>query len=292
MIVGPGQHPSQLDQLEDVLQPLQRWVVLSGAGISAGSGIPTYRDDTGQWLRSDPIQHQDFVKHTSSRQRYWARSMAGWPAVEQAQCNAAHRALVLFEHAGIVPLLVTQNVDRLHQAAGHQAVVDLHGRLDRVCCLQCDAVVSRVDLQRELHQLNPGFQAGMTEVRPDGDADIGDALVSRFTVPACATCGGTLMPDVVFFGGSVPRQKVEHVRQAIAGTDALIIVGSSLKVFSGYRFCREAVAQGKHLVIINRGITRADDIASLKVTADCAPVLEELARRLCKPHNHGQPPNG
>lgn len=256
-------------------------VALTGAGVSAGSGIPTYRDDQGQWLRSEPILHQQFVREPASRQRYWARSMAGWPYVQRARPNAAHRALARLEQAGRLQLLVTQNVDRLHQRAGSRRVVDLHGRLDRVKCLGCRAALGRARYQQELLDLNPQMhrlvaQAGVA-ARPDGDAEFDRPGLDDFIVPGCRACGGVLMPDVVFFGGSVPRERVAQISQAIEQADALLVAGSSLMVWSGYRFCKLAHALGKPLIIINRGKTRADPLATLKLEGDCGELLGQLA---------------
>ena len=271
------------DELVRTLASHPRWVVLTGAGISAASGIPTYRNDEGDWQRSDPIQHQAFVGHPGQRQRYWARSMNGWPFVRASRPNPAHELLADLERGGHVRLIVTQNVDRLHQRAGSRRVVDLHGRLDRVVCRQCGGAVSRERFQSELKARNPDYADYRAEVRPDGDAEIDDRWVAGFDVPSCVACNGVLMPDVVFFGGSVPRTRVDRVRRALAGADALLVVGSSLMVYSGFRFCREAVALGKPLVIVNRGTTRADDLAAVKVEADGAATLKHLRDALLKP---------
>jgi NAD-dependent SIR2 family protein deacetylase len=181
------------------------------------------------------------------------------------------------EAAGHVDLLATQNVDRLHQRAGHRQVVDLHGRIDRVKCLDCGETSSRGDLQRELEALNPAWRDEIAEVRPDGDAEVADEVVATMRVPDCGACGGVLMPDVVFFGGTVPRTRVGRISHAIERADALLVVGSSLRVFSGFRFCRQARAIGKPLAIINRGETRADELATLKIAADAGEILDQLA---------------
>jgi NAD-dependent SIR2 family protein deacetylase len=236
-------------------------VVLTGAGISAGSGIPTYRDASGTWHRSQPIQHQDFLGSSRARQRYWLRSFAGWPAVAAAQPTAAHHALAELQEAGLIDLLVTQNVDRLHQKAGHERVIDLHGRLDEVICLDCDALMSRAGMQQRLETLNPHLET-TGELAPDGDADVEEQIIS---VPACDHCGGTLMPNVVFFGGSVGKQIVTHIYNAISNSDALLVIGSSLQVFSGYRFCRFAADQQIPIASINPGKTRADELMSLRI---------------------------
>lgn len=263
-----------------------RFTVLTGAGISVGSGIPAYRDDKGQWQGSQPIQHQDFVSKPASRQRYWARSVRGWPRIAAAQSNSTHTALAALERAGRVNLLVTQNVDRLHQLAGHRNVIDLHGRLDQVVCLQCGQKSGRNDLQSRLLQLNPGSdvssEAG-NAARPDGDADVSEAEVLGFQVPDCELCGGVLKPDVVFFGGTVPMERVQQARAAVESSDALIVIGSSLTVFSGFRFCRYAQAAGKPIFVINRGATRADEMSEEKITEDCAVYLNKLVACLNDP---------
>lgn len=274
---------TSLSQLELMISRYPRLVVLTGAGLSAQSGIPTYRDDRGTWQRSEPILHQDFINDKSTRQRYWARSLAGWPYVHRAQPNRAHRALVALERCGHIPLLVTQNVDRLHQRAGHRQVVDLHGRLDRVVCLDCRQLVPRETLQQQLLALNPGFSAAGAEQQADGDAALEAAQVVGFQVPHCIHCTGILMPDVVFFGGAVPKSRVERTKREIANADALLVLGSSLMVYSGFRFCRLAREANKPLLIVNRGFTRADELATLKLSIDCGDALDHLASRLCAP---------
>lgn len=269
----------ELQQLLQLLHDRPRLVVLTGAGISASSGIPTYRDARGQWLYSTPIQHRDFLLDPATRQRYWTRSWLGWPGVRDASPNPAHQALARLERAGAVELLVTQNVDRLHQRAGSGAVVDLHGRLDRVRCLSCGSYSPREEMQRRLLQINPHLAALAVDAgsRPDGDMSLPDAMARDTAVPACLACTGTLIPDVVFFGGTVPKERVARVTAAVAAADALLVVGSSLQVYSGFRFCRAAHAAGKPLVLLNPGITRADAIASLKLATPCEPLLEALA---------------
>ncbi len=267
-------------RLINFLRAHPRVTALTGAGISASSGIPTYRDDQGRWLRSDPIQHQAFVSSESSRKRYWGRSAVGWPAVQRARPNEAHRALARLEAIGAVSTVITQNVDRLHQRAGSSDVIDLHGRLDRVVCLDCGTGLDREALQQRLLADNPMLQSNAATPRPDGDADIDDALVEQVTVPDCAACQGVLMPDVVFFGGSVPRQRVDRGMQAVADSDALLVIGSSLKVYSGYRFCRRADELGKPIAIINPGVTRADGLATLKLEQPCGPLLSGVLAAL------------
>lgn len=268
------------EELARLVRAYPRLLVLTGAGLSAESGIPTYRNDQGEWQRSDPILHQEFISSSSMRQRYWARSMNGWPYVRDAQANAAHHALAELEQLGHVTLLVTQNVDRLHQQAGSSAVIDLHGRLDRVVCRSCEAWLERDRLQNELKVLNPDYASYNAAIRPDGDAEVESEWVNDFRVPDCRDCGGMLMPDVVFFGGNVPVSRVTAVQQALERADAMLVAGSSLTVWSGFRFCRQAEAMGKPLLIINRGSTRADSMAQLKLETEAAPALASLAETL------------
>lgn len=255
-------------------------LALTGAGISASSGIPTYRDQQGRWQRSDPIQHQDFVNDPWTRQRYWCRSLVGWRFIEEAQPNTAHQVLNRLEERGYINLIVTQNVDRLHQRAGSLNTIDLHGRIDRVICLDCADGISREHMQQRLEQLNPQLMHYIAAVQPDGDADVSDDLVAEVEVPDCTRCQGRLSPDVVFFGGSVPRQRVSRVSRALEQANGLLVVGSSLQVFSGYRFCRMARDWGKPIVAINRGVTRADDMLALKLDMDCEEALLDIAQRL------------
>lgn len=257
-----------------------RLVVLTGAGVSTGSGIPDYRDAQGQWKRSAPIQHADFVARHAVRQRYWARSLVGWPWFEGATPNANHRALAALERAGLVQWLITQNVDRLHQRAGSNRVIDLHGRLDRLRCLGCGAEGPRAPLQDRLAAENPRFAALAAEMAPDGDAAIGDLDVSGFQVPGCDRCGGVLKPDVVFFGDGVPKGRVDAAMAAVLAADALLVCGSSLMVYSGYRFCKAAAEAGLPIAALNLGQTRADALLSLKVEASCESVLPAMADAL------------
>ena len=265
------------EQLTRFLEANPRVVVLSGAGISASSGIPTYRDSAGVWQHNKPITHQEFLQDAARRQRYWARSMAGWPAIRDARPGAGHRALSELERSGNISLLITQNVDRLHQRAGSQQVIDLHGRLDRVNCLDCGTFYDRETIQQLLLRDNNSPSYEGPSARPDGDADLPDDYVDSFTPPSCKNCCGLLMPDVVFFGGTVPKPRVASCMDAIEQSDALLTIGSSLQVYSGFRFCRQIIAAGKPLAIINPGSTRADDLATLKIRQDCGPLLQRVA---------------
>jgi NAD-dependent SIR2 family protein deacetylase len=265
-----------LFELQTFLEDHPRLVVLTGAGISAGSGIPTYRDAEGVWLANEPIKHQEFINDSTKRQRYWARSLRGWPAVQDAKPNEAHLALATLERCGHIEMLITQNVDRLHQRAGSAQVVDLHGRLDQVICLSCNRQTSRESIQQRLARENSPGPAGPLQMRPDGDSDVHPQIVEKFRVPMCTECNGTLMPDVVFFGGTVPRDRVETCMHALDRSDALLVIGSSLQVYSGFRFCKRAAETNKPIVLINSGKTRADSLATLRLSSDCGPLLTAL----------------
>lgn len=266
-------------ELDAWLDGKSRIVALTGAGISAGAGIPTYRDRDGNWQRSDPIQHQDFVRQESSRQRYWLRSYIGWPAVSRATPCVSHHALAELEQSGPVQLTVTQNVDRLHQKAGADSVVDLHGRLDRVVCLACQRLFERSSIQNRLLALNPFLEqlGDNAELAPDGDADVESELTAQMVTPACEHCGGDLKPDVVFFGDNVNREIVQSVYKALDDADGLLIVGTSLKVFSGFRFCRYAAQRGTDIASINPGVTRGDELIRTRIRQDCDEVLGRYA---------------
>jgi NAD-dependent SIR2 family protein deacetylase len=247
--------------------------VLSGAGVSTGSGIPDYRDRNGDWKNARPIEFGPFVRSEATRRRYWARSYVGWQRFSAASPNAAHAALAALENAGKIDTVITQNVDGLHQRAGNRNVIDLHGDLSKVRCLGCDTVFARSEFQQQLRQANPDWHADVFRYRPDGDAELADGMHEDFTVADCAGCGGIVKPDVVMFGESVPKDRVARARAAVERSDALLIVGSSLMVFSGFRFARQASEAGKPIAIINQGRTRADDLATLKIESDCGIVL-------------------
>lgn len=247
--------------------------IVSGAGVSTASGIPDYRDRDGVRKHSRPIQYQDFVNKADSRKRYWARSYVGWHRFSKARPNAAHEALADLEVTGKIDTLITQNVDRLHQSAGSRRVIDLHGDLSQVYCIGCGELESRGDYQQRLKSANPDWRAGVLRERPDGDVELADESHGEFAVPGCVRCEGIVKPDVVMFGESVPRSRVADASAAVFRADALLVVGSSLMVFSGFRFARQAAEQKKPIVIVNQGRTRADEFATLKVDADCANVL-------------------
>ncbi len=265
--------------LRDFVRAHRSLFVLTGAGLSSGSGIPTYRDRDARWQRSAPIQHREFVTDEATRKRYWARSMAGWPLMGRARPNAAHYSLAELGRNGHVAALVTQNVDGLHQRAGSDDVIELHGNVRDVRCLGCGARVARATVQDELVINNRQLVERLATIAPDGDADItlaSDALV----LPRCRECGGTLKPDVVFFGDNVPRERVDRAFAALDESDAMLVVGSSLMVYSGFRFCERAAARGMPIASINQGRTRADDLLALKVDDDCAIVLSRLVNDL------------
>ncbi len=226
------------------------------------------------------MQWQDFVRTESTRRRYWARSMVGWPLIARASPNAAHVALGELESMGRVHRLVTQNVDGLHQRAGSAAVIELHGNIGMVSCLGCGAEHSRASLQCRLQQENPDFRGMAVAAAPDGDADLAPSELDRFSVPGCTQCDGILKPAVVFFGESVPRQRVEAAANALESADAMLVIGSSLMVYSGYRFCEWANRMGKPIAAINLGRTRADPLFAVKVEASCAGALTSLVARL------------
>jgi NAD-dependent SIR2 family protein deacetylase len=251
--------------LQDFVDRHRRFFILTGAGCSTSSGIPDYRDADGKWKRMQPVTYQAFMDEEATRQRYWARGMLGWRRFSQARPNDAHRALARLEAMGRSELLLTQNVDRLHQAAGSTRVIDLHGRLDLVRCMGCENKVSRDEVQEELNRLNAGWLDLDAADAPDGDADLENTDFSSFTAPSCRRCGGVLKPDVVFFGEKVPRDRIDAAARHLEQADAMLIVGSSLMVYSGFRFVEMAACAGKPITAVNLGRTRADGLLALKV---------------------------
>ncbi|MFI5547749.1 NAD-dependent protein deacetylase [Streptomyces sp. NPDC085612] len=258
-------------------------LVLSGAGLSTESGIPAYRGEGGSLGRHTPMTYQDFVSGPAARRRYWARSHLGRRTFRRARPNAGHRAVAAFGRHGLLSGVITQNVDGLHQAAGSAGVVELHGSLERVVCLSCDAVVSRHALALRLEAANPGFAPVAAALNPDGDADLTDEQVADFRVVPCEACGGVLKPDVVFFGENVPPQRVAHCRGLVAGAASLLVLGSSLTVMSGLRFVREAARAGKPVLIVNRDPTRGDGLAVTRVAVPLGAALTAVAGRLAVP---------
>ncbi|MCW2829574.1 MAG: NAD-dependent protein deacetylase [Aeromicrobium sp.] len=250
----------------------RRWLVLTGAGVSTDSGIPDYRGP-GSPVRT-PMTYQDFVRTPEGRQRYWARAHVGWSRMRHAEPNTTHHLLAAMQREGRLTGLITQNVDGLHERAGHRDVIDLHGRIDRVICLDCRDVTPRAELHARLSALNPGYESRIGEIAPDGDVVLDDT--ADFVVADCDRCGGRLKPDVVFFGENVPKQRVEQSYALVAAAESLVVLGSSLQVMSGLRFVRAAAKQGTPVVIVNRGATRGDDLATLTIDGGCAETLTSL----------------
>ena len=262
--------------LEDFVERHRSLFILTGAGCSTSSGIPDFRDAGGRWKRRPPVTHDAFMRDEATRRRYWARSLVGWRRIRHARPNPAHRALARLEAMGRSEILLTQNVDRLHQAAGSARVIDLHGRLDLVRCMGCERRMSREELQDELSRLNPGWLGLEATDAPDGDADLESADFSSFAVPSCRVCGGVLKPDVVFFGENVPRDRLDAAQRHLMRADAMLIVGSSLMVYSGFRFVERAVRAGKPVAAVNLGRTRADELLTLKREQGCEAALSFL----------------
>ncbi|HKO57540.1 MAG TPA: NAD-dependent protein deacetylase [Thermoanaerobaculia bacterium] len=272
--------------LHEFVVRARRLVVLTGAGCSTESGIPDYRSPGGAWTRHKPIYYSSFVRSAEVRRFYWARSYRGWPRFAAARPNAAHRAIAALEARGKVHQLITQNVDDLHQEAGSRAVVQLHGRNRVVVCLDCRGEFPRAEVQERMEMMNGAWlararwdvlRADEADFAPDGDANVGADVVGGFRVPECERCGGVLKPAVVFFGESVPPEKVRYAMDRVDEADALLVAGSSLTVWSGFRFVKRAAERGVPIAIVNIGPTRADDLASVKVEAKCGEVLSEVA---------------
>lgn len=255
-------------------------VVLSGAGLSTESGIPDYRGPNGSLQRHTPMTYQAFTRSAHDRRRYWARSHVGWRHIARSRPNDGHRAVAALQRSGLLSGVITQNVDGLHQAGGAAGVIELHGSLDRVVCLDCRKVAPREHLDRRLRAANPGFEAAVREVNPDGDVDLPESDVERFSPVDCAACGGTLKPDVVFFGETVPPERVVECYALVERAGTLLVLGSSLTVMSGHRFVLRAAKLGVPVAIVNQGVTRGDPFAAVKVEAPLGRVLPELAARL------------
>ncbi|RUO60631.1 NAD-dependent protein deacetylase [Pseudidiomarina insulisalsae] len=275
------------NQVADAAAALQNFLItrqpvtlLTGAGLSTDSGIPDYRDAHGQWKRNPPMQHHEFMGDSELRKRYWGRSLHGWPTLYHAQPNAAHYAIAALQRQGLIDTIITQNVDGLHQRAGSDRVINLHGYANDMICMSCCAHSQRLDMHERCLAANPDFKvsrlAEETHVAPDGDADI-EVDFSSFVVPECLYCGGILKPDVVYFGDNVPRPRVEQAQQALRDSNALLVVGSSLMVFSGFRFARQASAENQPIALLTRGTTRADQLASLKLDTDISATLQALS---------------
>ena len=270
----------QVDELARFLAPHRQVLVLTGAGISTASGIPDYRGRDGVRRGRAPVQGPEFRKSEAVRKRYWARSMVGYPTLSRAAPNAAHRAIAELQTDGRLGSVMTQNVDGLHQRAGSGDVLELHGNIHGVVCLDCHASFARAFVQGLLVELNPEVVIAMAAAAPDGDAHVEPDALAEFHVPRCIYCDGTLKPDVVFFGDGVAPACTQQALARMEAADALLVVGSSLMVFSGFRFCRMAAASGKPVAAINLGVTRADDLLTLKIDGSAEQVLPALRARL------------
>lgn len=274
--------PPGTTNLEPVAEALRTGgvLVLSGAGLSTESGIPDYRGEGGSLSRHTPMTYQDFTTGAQARRRYWARSHLGWRTFGRARPNAGHRAVAAFARNNLLSGVITQNVDGLHQAAGSESVVELHGSLERVVCLSCGALSPRRELARRLEEANPGFEPVAAGINPDGDADLVDEQVGDFRVLPCTVCDGILKPDVVFFGEAVPPPRVEHCRTLVREATSLLVLGSSLTVMSGLRFVRQAAQTGKPVLIVNRDPTRGDPHAVTRVALPLGTALTATAKLL------------
>lgn len=277
-LLAVPEQDAQLAQLVSLLRG-RRVAVLTGAGISTDSGIPDYRGPKTRDQPRNPIQHREFAESEATRRRYWARATRGWPRFAAALPNAGHRAISELQDAGVVTGLITQNVDRLHHAAGSDAL-ELHGTLHEVVCLACGALEPRASVQVRMMKRNPRFDADVLGVAPDGDVDLDADAVRAFDVAPCRRCGGPLKPRVVFFGGAVPRATVTSAYGMVEAAEALLVVGSSLTVFSGYRFVRRAEERRLPVAIVNLGPTRGDPHAELCLDAPAAAVLPRLVEAL------------
>jgi NAD-dependent SIR2 family protein deacetylase len=279
---GPRADATSLEALAELVDDGDV-VVLSGAGLSTDSGIPDYRGATGTLRRHTPMTYQTFTRDPRGRHRYWARSFVGWRQIRGARPNAGHRAVGDLQAAGLLGGVITQNVDGLHQAGGARDVVELHGGLDRTVCLNCGDVASRAGLDERLHEANPGFGPRVDEVNPDGDAELPDAVLDGFVMVGCLVCGEqALKPDVVFFGETVPRDRVDHCFELVDAAGSLLVLGSSLTVMSGYRFVLRAAKLGIPVAIVNAGPTRGDAKADVRLDAPLGEVLPALATRLAR----------
>ncbi|KAK3083666.1 hypothetical protein FSP39_001007 [Pinctada imbricata] len=268
-----------VERLTEFLQKHNRILVLTGAGISTESGIPDYRSQgVGLYARSTnrPVIYQDFVKSAHIRQRYWARNFVGWPKFSSVLPNDSHFMIKYLEDMGKITWIVTQNVDTLHHKAGSRNIIELHGSTNRVMCLHCDHKMKRTELQDQIINENPEWTAHAMDIAPDGDVQLSQEQIDGFKVPHCPKCGGDLKPEIIFFGDSVPKATVNFVFEEVNHCDAVFVVGSSLEVYSGYRFVNKAHALGKPIAILCIGQTRADKLADIKIDARCSEVLTQI----------------
>ena len=276
----PGDRAAEaLDTLTDLVAA-GGVLVLSGAGISTESGIPDYRGPSSTARRARPMTYQAFTGDPAARRRYWARSHLGWQLVGRAVPNRGHRAVAALQDAGLLSGVITQNVDGLHQAAGARDVTDLHGRLDRVRCLDCGRLSARDELHARLAAANASWHAIAAGINPDGDVDLPDSALDGFRPVDCDDCAGVLKPDVVFFGETVPPDRVTRCYDLLARSSCLLVLGSSLTVMSGHRFVLRAAREGCPVAIVNQGATRGDRYAALTVEAPLGTVLPAVAARV------------
>lgn len=272
---------SKIDSLCLLLSRHPGFCVLTGAGCSTASGLPAYRNLDGDWQHERPMEHQDFIASELMQKIYWSRSQHGWPNFHKARPNQTHALLTELQHRGFVRQIITQNVDGLHQASGSDSVIELHGRLDQVICLDCSATFSRQAFQTRLASVNPLSGISESAVRPDGDVDLAVNRLSGYSIPRCERCEGTLKPDVVFFGGVLDPQIAADAQSAVENSPGLMVVGSSLMVYSGFRLVKRALTLEKPVVIINRGTTRADDLHVMKIDHESGQVLSAVTRSVC-----------
>jgi len=269
----------QLTNLQDFVDGCNKLLVISGAGLSTESGIPDYRSkDVGLYdrVKHRPMQHQDFIKNETGRRKYWARNYIGWDKFVTLQPNSGHQKLAYWDKCGKLQWHVTQNVDGLCHKAGSRKLTELHGSMHRVVCMKCKTLSSRSDLQTQFSKLNSAWSAQILGYGPDADAFLKDEDVINFELPECLHCGGNLKPDVIFFGDSVPLATVDHVYEHVNQSDGVLVVGSSLHVWSSYRFVLHASQKFTPIVAINVGPTRADDLVELKIDSLCSKVLSSI----------------
>lgn len=268
-----------VSEIARLLSGRKRLLVLTGAGISTSCGIPDYRDEYGQWKRPPPVRYQDFVHSADVRRRYWARSLLGWPVMHSARPGQAHRALVRLEKCQRLHALITQNVDGLHELAGSKRVLALHGRLSRVRCLKCRRVTPRDRFQERLSSENPHFRGRIKKLAPDGDAEFHGRVI-EFRVPACEFCGGILKPDVVFFGEGIPQARTRTALRLAERADSVLVIGTSLMVYSSFRLVRAATNRKVPIVAINLGVTRCDEWITAHLAASCEIAVPDLVSML------------
>ncbi|KAK0167133.1 hypothetical protein PV327_004570 [Microctonus hyperodae] len=282
-------NPDDLNRFQHFLENSGLLCVLTGAGISTESGIPDYRSEgVGLYATSNrrPVLYQDFRSKEHIRRRYWARNYIGWPRFSNFQPNNIHKVLKYLEDSNRVSCIVTQNVDGLHSKAGSRNIIELHGTAHTVMCLSCDERISRHDFQKVLNELNPTVNAVSQEIRPDGDVELTEEQMEGFTLPSCKNCNGILKPDIVFFGDNVAKRVVKRVQSEVNNADALLVLGTSLTTFSGYRIVLQAVEAKKPIAIVNIGETRADKHAIVKIESRCGDVLTKTFTMLNSTSNN------